>query len=142
MNEIVIYQMEPLLGIDEFADVLRRSTLAERRPVDERETMAGMLRHADLIVTARVGGLLVGISRALTDFHFCTYLSDLAVDAAYQKRGIGRELIRRTHEAAGLKTMLILIAAPKARDYYPHIGLRAHDSCWVIDRQTREDDSP
>ena len=59
--------------------------------------------------------LLVGVSRAITDFAYCTYLSDLAVDERHQRRGIGRELIRRTHEAAGLHTTLILLAAPKAQ---------------------------
>jgi predicted N-acetyltransferase YhbS len=94
-----------------------------------------MLTHADVIVTARVGELLVGVSRAITDFSYCTYLSDLAVDEAFQRRGIGRELIRYTHEAAGLKTALILLAAPAAREYYPHIGMQKHDSCWIIPRQ-------
>ena len=134
------YRLEPELGADEFIDLLVRSTLAERRPVDDPETIRGMLRHADLILTARVEGRLVGVSRAITDFSYCTYLSDLAVDEAYQRRGIGRELIRRTHEAAGLQTMLILLAAPKARGYYPHIGMAQHDSCWIIpvgsDRQS------
>ncbi|MFO0918314.1 MAG: GNAT family N-acetyltransferase [Planctomycetaceae bacterium] len=78
---------------------------------------------------------MVGISRALTDYHFCTYLSDLAVDVAFQKQGIGRRLIRETHLAAGLQTSLILLAAPKAQTYYPHIGLKRHESCWMIDRQ-------
>ena len=91
-----------------------------------------MLAGADLVVTARLEGRLVGVSRAITDYNFCTYLSDLAVDETYQRRGIGRELIRLTHEAAGLKTTLILLAAPKARDYYPHIGMTRHDSCWII----------
>jgi predicted N-acetyltransferase YhbS len=94
-----------------------------------------MLEHADVIVTARLGGLLVGVSRAITDYHYCTYLSDLAVDEAYQRKGIGRELVRRTHEAAGLGTTLILLAAPKARDYYPRIGMQAHDSCWIVPRR-------
>ena len=119
---------------EEFLDVLARSTLAERRPVDEPETIRGMLRNADVIATARVGGLLVGVSRAITDFSYCTYLSDLAVDVAFQRRGIGRELIRRTHEAAGTGTTLILLAAPLARSYYPRIGMAPHDSCWVIPR--------
>jgi len=130
------YAVEPGLGVDEFIDVLRRSTLAERRPVDDARTMAGMLAHADVIVTARDGRrLLVGVSRAITDFNYCTYLSDLAVDEAFQRQGIGRELIRRTHLAAGLKTNLILLAAPKAETYYPHIGMVRHNSCWRIERQ-------
>lgn len=132
----VVYQLEPNLSVDEMVDLLNRSTLGERRPLDEPITLEKMLRNADVIATAQVGPLLVGLSRAITDFAFCTYLSDLAVDEAYQRRGIGRELIRRTHEAAGLCTTLILLAAPKARDYYPHIGLKAHDSCWFIPRES------
>jgi predicted N-acetyltransferase YhbS len=130
----VEYGLEPGLSPLEFTDLLIRSTLAERRPVDRPEVIAAMLSNADVVLTARAEGRLVGIARALTDFSYCTYLSDLAVDVAHQGRGIGRELIRRTHEAAGLQTSLILLAAPKARTYYPHIGMRPHDSCWIIDR--------
>ena len=131
----IAYGIEPNLTATEFVDVLKRSTLAERRPVNDAAVIAGMLAHADVILTARDStGLLAGVSRAITDFSYCTYLSDLAVDAAFQGRGIGRELIRRTHEAAGLHTSLILLAAPKARTYYPHIGMQPHDSCWWIPR--------
>lgn len=132
---IVEYAFEPDLTSAEFIDVLSRSTLAERRPVDRPEIIRGMLENASLIVTARVDRKLVGVSRAITDYHFCTYLSDLAVDVAHQGHGIGRELIRRTHEAAGLQTQLILLAAPKAETYYPHVGLTKHESCWTIPRK-------
>jgi predicted N-acetyltransferase YhbS len=131
----VAYQIEPGLNSAEFLEVLQRSTLAERRPVDEPETIRAMLRNADVLVTARIEGRLVGVSRAITDFAYCTYLSDLAVDLVHQRKGIGRELIRRTHEAAGPGTTLILLAAPKAKTYYPHVGLAPHDSCWVIPRR-------
>lgn len=126
------YAIEPELASDEYIDILYRSTLAERRPVGQPDVIRGMLENASVIVTARDAGRLVGISRAITDFAYCTYLSDLAVDEAYQRRGIGRELIRQTHLAAGLQTALILLAAPKARSYYGHIGMTAHDSCWII----------
>jgi GNAT superfamily N-acetyltransferase len=129
------YQLEPDLSPGEFVDVLERSTLAERRPVDDPVAIRGMLRHADLILTARLDGRLVGVSRAITDWTFCTYLSDLAVDTAHQGQGIGRELLRRTHEAAGLHTTLYLVSAPKAETYYPHIGMTQHQSCWFLPRQ-------
>lgn len=129
------YQLEPGLSVDQFIDVLRRSTLAERRPIDEADTLRRMLRNADVIVTARDRGQVIGVARAITDFGYCTYLSDLAVDVAYQRRGVGRELIQRTHEAAGRQTTLILLAAPAARTYYPHIGMTPHESCWVTWRQ-------
>ncbi len=133
------YAIEPALSAGEFVDVLARSGLAERRPVDDPDAIAGMLRHADILATARVDGRLVGVSRAITDFSFCAYLSDLAVDRDYQGRGIGRELIRRTHEAAGPRTMLVLLAAPAARTYYPHVGMVPHDSCWIIPRPSERD---
>jgi predicted N-acetyltransferase YhbS len=130
------YRLEPDLSAEEFIDVLVRSTLAERRPVRDLDTIRAMLTNADVILTARLDGLLIGVSRAITDFAFCTYLSDLAVDERYQRQGIGRELIRHTHEAAGLHTMLILLAAPKAHTYYPHIGMTKHESCWFLPRQS------
>ena len=133
----VTYRLEPDLSLEEFIDVLVRSTLAERRPVHDLDTIRAMLKNADVILTARLDGLLVGVSRAITDFAYCTYLSDLAVDEKCQRQGIGRELIRRTHEAAGLHTTLILLAAPKAQSYYPHVGMTKHESCWVIARQPR-----
>ena len=128
----IVYAVEPDLPADEFIDVLKKTSLGARRPVDDPPRIAEMLRQADLIVTARHNGQLVGVSRALTDFQFCTYLSDLAVDEAFQGRGIGYELMREVHAAAGLETRLILIAAPLARTYYPQMGLEPHDSCWMI----------
>ena len=131
----VTYQLEPHLPLEEFVDVLKRSTLAERRPMNETATLQAMLHNADVIVTARIDGVLVGVSRAITDFSFCTYLADMAVDVQYQRQGIGKELLRRTHEAAGLQTNLILLAAPRAQTYYPHVGMIRHESCWTMPRQ-------
>lgn len=130
----VVFTVEPQLPVEEFIDVLRRSTLAERRPVDSRETMQRMLSHADIIVAARVSGELVGVARSLTDFCYCTYLADLAVDVAWQRQGIGRQLIARTHQEAGRETLLILLSAPAAVDYYPHIGFERHPACWTLPR--------
>jgi GNAT superfamily N-acetyltransferase len=137
MTYRITYRLEPELSADEFIDVLIRSTLSERRPMNDRPTIETMLAQADIIMTARSSGTLVGISRAITDFSYCTYLSDLAVDTEFQKQGIGRELIRQTHEAAGLNTTLILLAAPKAESYYPHIGLKKFESCWIIPCQPK-----
>ncbi len=136
---MIEYRIEPDLSVEDFIDVLERSKLAERRPVSNRETIRLMLAHADIILAARREGRLVGVSRAISDFSFCTYLSDLAVDATIQRQGVGRELIRRTHEAAGLATTLILLSAPSAQTYYPHVGMAKHDSCWIIPRRTPND---
>jgi GNAT superfamily N-acetyltransferase len=129
---VIRYAVGESISVDQFVDILRRSTLAERRPVDDRDCLAGMLRHADLLVTAWEQDLLVGVARSVTDFNYCCYLSDLAVDQAYQQTGIGRELIRRTREQLGSGCMVILLSAPAATGYYPRIGFRLHDSAWVL----------
>ncbi|HVC30456.1 MAG TPA: GNAT family N-acetyltransferase [Steroidobacteraceae bacterium] len=131
----ITYSLEPDLSAAAFREVLIASTLGERRPVDDLTRLDRMLRNADLIVTARDGERLVGISRALTDFSYCCYLSELAVDAAYQHQGIGKRLIEATRSAAGELTTLILVAAPAAETYYPRIGMQQHRSCWTLPRE-------
>ncbi|HVE41552.1 MAG TPA: GNAT family N-acetyltransferase [Planctomycetota bacterium] len=120
------------LDLDAVVELYRASTLGERRPVDDRERMAAMLRHANLVVTAWDGELLVGISRALSDFSFITYLSDLAVRVSHQKQGIGKELIRRTQALSGKHAKLLLLAAPAAEPYYPHVGFTHHPQAWML----------
>src|SRR5690349_10586522 len=111
---MIDYRTGNNLDLDALIDLYRASTLGERRPVDDRERMAAMLRNANLVVTAWDANLLVGIARSLTDFSYATYLSDLAVRATHQRSGIGKELIRRTQQAGGPHTRLILLAAPAA----------------------------
>mgnify|MGYP003433828329 FL=1 len=129
---MISYQAEHHLSPEEFIEVLQRSTLGERRPVTDPECIADMLAHGNLLLTARDNGNIVGVARSLTDFSFCTYLSDLAVDRDYQHKGIGKELIRRTQLAAP-KAKLILLAAPAAVNYYPRIGMKRHEHCFYID---------
>ena len=128
---MIHYQIEENLTVEEFKAVLERSTLGERRPINEPERLSKMLEHGNLIVTARENGQLIGIARSLTDFLYCTYLSDLAVDETYQKMGIGKELIRQTKLATPQAT-LILLSAPKAVTYYPKIGLTQFEQCYVL----------
>lgn len=131
----ITYSIEPGLPAEEFRAVLIASTLGERRPVGDLPRLDRMLRQADIVATARDGRRLVGISRAVTDFSYCCYLSDLAVDAAYQRQGIGKRLIAETHEAAGELTSLVLVAAPGAESYYPGIGMQQRPSCWTFRRK-------
>jgi GNAT superfamily N-acetyltransferase len=125
------YSAERPVTPEQYRDVLVRSTLAERRPVDDPGCLRDMLENASLTVTCWDGGLLVGIARSVTDFCFCCYLSDLAVDRAYQRSGIGKKLIQVTRERLGPRCKIILLAAPAAESYYQHIGFKRHPSAWL-----------
>lgn len=131
---MVHYLTELLLGVDEFRSVLERSTLGERRPVDDEETLRAMLDHANLVISCRdEDGLLIGVARSLTDYRYCCYLSDLAVDVAWQKQGIGKGLIEKTRQALGPDCKIILLAAPAAADYYAKVGFTHHPRAWVME---------
>jgi GNAT superfamily N-acetyltransferase len=130
MKPMIIYTTERAITVDQFRELLNASTLGERRPVDDPARLETMLRNANLIVTAWDGETLVGVSRCLCDFAFANYCSDLAVRASHQKMGIGRELLKHSLEAGGCT--LILLSAPKAVTYYPHIGLKQHPSAWTL----------
>ena len=130
VNEIS-FAREEKLDPDEFLDVLKSSTLGERRPVGDRKRIEKMCRNAGLVITARYQGKLVGVARSVTDFAYCTYLSDLAVSESWQKKGIGKELVRMTREAVPEAT-LILLAAPRAVSYYPRIGMTRHEATFIL----------
>jgi len=128
----IIYTVESNLEPNEFIEVLNKSTLDERRPVDDLSRIKMMCENANLIVTARMDGKLIGVARSVTDFVYCTYLSDLAVDKDYQKKGIGKRLIEETKKQAP-QAKLILLSAPAVIDYYPKIGMKKHDYCFILD---------
>ena len=128
---MITYRIGNDLDLDAVIELYRASTLGERRPVEDRERMRLMLANANLVITAWDGELLAGIARSVSDFSYATYLSDLAVRVSHQKQGIGRELIRRT-QAQGGQATVILLSAPKAVEYYPHIGMKPHPSAWTL----------
>lgn len=117
---------------EQFRDVLLRSSLGQRRPIDNPEVVRGMITHADLLATCWDGDVLVGVARSVTDFHYCCYLSDLAVDRAYQRQGIGKRLVALTQSKLPASCTIILLAAPAAQTYYQHLGFDHHPQAWIL----------
>ena len=115
----------------QFIALLQKTSLGARRPLAEAERIDAMLQNADLLISAWDDDRLVGIARAVTDYAYCCHLSDLAVDEAWQRRGIGQELLATLKQALHPQCKIILLAAPQAVDYYPHIGFTQHPSAWT-----------
>ena len=132
MPREITYRDDVTPGVDEAIDLYRRSTLGERRPVDRPEVFEGMLKNANLTITAWDGEKLVGISRTLTDFSYVAYLADLAVDEACQRQGIGKRLIEETRKRLWKECMIVLLAAPAANDYYPKLGFEHNPRAWIL----------
>jgi predicted N-acetyltransferase YhbS len=128
----LIYHTERTITPLQIAGVFSRSGI--NRPIDDLPRIAQMLNRSDVLVTAWDDDKLVGVARSLTDFCFCCYLSDLAVDREYQHSGIGKQLIVLTQEKIGPKTTLLLLAAPGAMAYYPKVGFEAVPNGWTIKR--------
>lgn len=136
----ITFTREDNLSPDDFVSVLERSGLAVRRPAKNERRIAAMVRHANLIITARDSSendLLVGVSRCLTDFSFCCYCSDLAVDADYQRQGIGEHLLLESRSAAGEEAFFLLLSAPDALGYYPAVGMKKLENAFCFPRDER-----
>ena len=131
------YKLNVKLTAEEFINILNRSTLGERRPVDDFKCINGMLQNADLIVVATHNQKIIGVARSVTDFNYCCYLSDLAVDTEYQNQGIGKNLIDMTQKQLNSKCKIILLSAPNATEYYPKIGFTQHLSAWTLPKDKK-----
>ena len=129
---MITYRSDKEIELDAFIEVFRRSSLGERRPIHDRAIMAAMLRHGDILITAWDDHRMVGLARTLTDYAYVAYLADLAVDEAYQRQGIGRELILRTQAALQPTCFITLLAAPLANDYYPKLGFDHNPRAWML----------
>lgn len=130
------YKVNEPITADQFVALLEASTLAERRPIEDKECMEGVIANSNLTVSAWKNSELIGIARSVTDFHYACYLSDLAVCETHQKSGIGKQLQILTQQQLGPKCKLILLAAPAANAYYEHIGFNHNPRCWVLERES------
>ena len=129
---MITYIENANIGPEQAIDLYIRSTLGERRPIDNVNTFKAMLANASLTISAWDGEKLVGISRCLTDFSYVAYLADLAVDEDYQRKGIGKKLIAETKLRLGPDCMIVLLAAPKANAYYEHLGFEHNPRAWML----------
>lgn len=128
--DAIRYARERKLSAADFVSVLKASGLAERRPVDDLKRVGDMVHNADLIVTARdCAGKIVGVARSITDWSYCLYCSDLAVDKEYQGQGIGKKLLEQTVVHAPNVKSFLLASAPGAVSFYENAGYaRVHDA--------------
>jgi N-acetylglutamate synthase-like GNAT family acetyltransferase len=105
-----------------------------KRPTKDSDRITKMYKNSNLIISAWLNNELIGISRAITDFCYACYLSDVAVKSEYQKEGIGKRLIELTAKEIGKETALILLSAQIAMEYYPKIGFDKVENGFIIRR--------
>ncbi|CAN7735168.1 GNAT family N-acetyltransferase [Mesorhizobium caraganae] len=130
----IIYASEPELDVAEFRRVLVESTLGETRPVEDDARLQAMLSGANLVLTARLnveGRPLIGVARAITDFSWVCYISELAVSQSAQGLGIGKGLMDEARQQLGPSVAISLISMPDAVGFYERIGMmRMADAFW------------
>jgi N-acetylglutamate synthase-like GNAT family acetyltransferase len=128
------YKVKEFVTAEEVAEVFKQSGI--RRPYNDIDRIEKMLNNADLVITAWHNEELIGVARALTDYSYCCYLSDLAVHNHFQKRGIGKKLIDLVQGQIGENCALILLSAPNAMEYYPNVGFNQADNAFIIPRSS------
>jgi predicted pyridoxine 5'-phosphate oxidase superfamily flavin-nucleotide-binding protein len=131
---VVLAREDQRLSVEEFIKVVKRSGLI--RPIDDTPRITGILANSNLVITARSGedGTLIGVARCVTDFGYCCYLADLCVDAAWQRRGVGRALVAAVKGTVGPGCNVLLLSAPNAMTYYPRIRMERADNAFLVRR--------
>ncbi|MCX6186270.1 MAG: GNAT family N-acetyltransferase [Bacteroidetes bacterium] len=128
----ITYKLDTTPEVELIIDLYNSSGI--NRPTKDKDRIAKMFAHSNLIVTAWDNDKLVGIARSLTDFSYCCYLSDIAVRQEYKSAGIGKQLIALTKEKIGEQTMLLLLSAPAAMNYYPKLNFEKVENGFIIKR--------
>jgi predicted N-acetyltransferase YhbS len=128
----IIYKFDVLPEVEKIIELYDNAMLP--RPTNDKERIKKMYEKSDLIITAWHNEKLVGVSRSITDFVWCCYLADLAINTEYQKFGIGKKLINITKEKVGEQSMILLLSVPTAMDYYPKVGFTKDDRAFSIPR--------
>ena len=131
-NSEITYSIDKNITAEQLALTFNDAGL--ERPTNDLQRMKSMIDHADVIVIARKGKKIIGVGRALTDYRFCCYLSDLAVIKSYQKQGIGKKIVEKLQSFLGEEVLLLLISVPEAIEYYPKIGFKQIDRAFWIQR--------
>lgn len=129
---MIDYRRDVPLRTEDIIRVFQASGI--RRPIDDAARIGRMFAQSNLVLSAWDGERLVGVCRALTDFSYCCYLSDLAVDRACQHQGIGRELVERTRTLLGEEVSIILLSAPEAMDFYPRLSFEPVTNGFIVRR--------
>ena len=129
---MIDYRRDVPLRTEDIIRVFQASGI--RRPIDDAARIGRMFAQSNLVLSAWEGERLVGVCRALTDFSYCCYLSDLAVDRACQHQGIGRELVERTRALLGEEVSIILLSAPEAMDFYPRLSFEPVANGFIVRR--------
>lgn len=128
----IIYKFDIIPEVETIIDVYKSSGI--NRPINDKERIRKMFQNSNLIVTAWDDEKLIGIARSITDFCYCCYLSDLAIRKEYQNKGIGKKLIKLIKDKIGDQSMLLLLSAPNALEYYPKIGFKKAENAFIIPR--------
>jgi GNAT superfamily N-acetyltransferase len=127
------YKINAKISAEAVIEVFKSSGIV--RPVDDPKRIQAMLDNSNLIVSAWNGIELIGIARSVTDYNYCCYLSDLAVNKNYQNSGIGKMLIELTKDTIGEQVMLLLLSAVPAMGYYPKVGFDKVENAFSIKRK-------
>jgi len=130
---VITYKVNARIEAHQLAELFIKSGI--NRPVDDLNRIRKMIENSNLLITAWDSEKLVGAARALTDFSFCTYLSDLAIDKEYQNLGIGHELVDEVIKQAGDESNLLILSPPETMEYYPKLGFEKSGNAFYIPRK-------
>jgi GNAT superfamily N-acetyltransferase len=112
----------------EYIEFLSRTDLGKQYPKEDFiERIKKLVENIPICLIARnEKNQIIGNCFGLTDFAYWLLISDLGIDRRYEKKGLGKSLLKYAEDLAGGEKNIIqiLMANENALDFYKKVGMK------------------
>ena len=139
LKTAVTFSEKKELQPEQLLKLLHQAPWAKHRTLEDAREM---LRHTDVVLCAWDGDQLIGFGRVLTDFVYRATIWDVIVDKAYQRQGIGADIVQRILQHPKLKRVELFWLCTRRPAFYEKFGFSAKEQTgmvWSRSKQAREE---
>lgn len=129
LKAVVTFSEKKDLSPEQLLKLFHQAPWAKGRTLEEAREM---LRHTDVALCAWDSEQLVGFGRVLTDFVYRATIWDVIVDKAYQKYGIGTEIVQRILNHPRLKKVELFWLCTRRPGFYEKLGFSSKEQTGMV----------
>jgi len=139
LKTAVTFSEKKELQPEQLLKLFHQAPWAKYRTLDDAREM---LRHTDMVLCAWDGDQLIGFGRVLTDFVYRATIWDVVVDKAYQRQGIGTDIVQRILQHPKLRRVELFWLCTRRPAFYEKLGFSSKEQTgmvWSRSKQARRD---
>lgn len=135
LKPVVTYSHGPPPEPAQLLRLFHQAPWAKHRSLGDARAM---LHNTDVTLSAWDGERLVGFGRVLTDFVYRATIWDVIVDKAYQRQGIGKEIVTRILNHPRLNRVELFWLCTRRPGFYEKLGFTSKEQTGMVWSRTKE----